>query len=345
MHVSINILTWNDRRYLPELFASIRNQTFTDFTVRLLDNGSSDGETVPYILQEEPHWLAARNTKNVGFAGGHNHLVRVALDRYSGDPADHAILIANADMIWNPTLLAELVKALEEHPEIDAAQPKLLRAYSDRVDADADTVLSDILDTTGMTVHKGWRMADRGAGEMDAGQYDQKTDILAPTGTIFLIRASALREAMIEGEIFDSEFFSYREDCDFALRFRCAGHRSLFVPSARAHHYRGMFGAEKRSLWKRLTDRKAQRPFFAALSTRNQLFVLLKNLPLSEMFRSAPWIFFHEGGRVLYGIVFEKETRRVLFRAPLLIPSMLRKRAATMALAQVPLRELRSYVR
>ena len=345
MHVSINILTWNDRRYLPELFASIRSQTHTDFTVRLLDNGSSDGETVQYILQEEPHWLVARNTKNAGFAGGHNHLVKIALDRYQGDPANHAVLIANPDMIWDASVVAELVKTLEEHPEIDAVQPKLLRAYSERGDAESDTVLSDVLDTTGMTIHKGWRMADRGAGEMDAGQYDNKTDIVAPTGTMFLIRATALREAMIEGEIFDGEFFAYREDCDFALRFRRAGHRSLFVPSARAHHYRGMFGAEKRSLWKRLTDRKAQRPFFAALSTRNQLFVLFKNLPVFEMIRSAPWILFHEGGRVLYGFVFEKETRKVLLRAPLLIPSMFRKRAATLALARVSMHELRLYVR
>lgn len=345
MHVSINILTWNDRRYLPELFGSIRQQTHGDVTVRLLDNGSSDGETVPYILQEEPRWLAARQTKNIGFAGGHNHLVKIALDRYVGDRADHAVLIANADMIWDSALIAELVKALEEHPEIDAVQPKVLRAYSERGDGDADTVKSDILDTTGMAVHRGWRCVDRGAGEMDSTQYDSQTDILAPTGTIFLIRASALQDVLIEGEFFDGAFFSYREDCDFAFRFRRAGHRTLFVPSARAHHYRGMFGAEKRSLWKRLTDRKTQRPFFAALSTRNQLFVLLKNLSILEVFRSFPWIFFQEGGRVLYGFLFEKETRRVLLRSPLLIPSMLRKRAATQALARVPFSDLRAYVR
>ena len=104
MHVSINIVSWNDRRYLPELFAAIRSQTHTDYTVRILDNGNPDGEALQYIMKNEPHWLAVRNTKNAGYAGGHNQLARIALDRYSGNPENHAILIANSDMDWDPVI-------------------------------------------------------------------------------------------------------------------------------------------------------------------------------------------------------------------------------------------------
>jgi len=195
-----------------------------------------------------------------------------------------------------------------------------------------------------MIVHKGWRMADRGAGEMDRGQYDAVTDIFAPTGTMLLVRSEALKDVLVDGEMFDSDFFAYREDCDFAWRFRRAGHRSRFVPSAKVHHYRGMFGEEKRGLVKRLFDRRKQRPFFAALSTRNQLFVLFKNLTLLEACLAAPWIVFHEGGRVLYGCIFEAETRKALIKAPLLAPAMWRKRRASLALARVPSHELRAYV-
>ncbi|KKW28591.1 MAG: hypothetical protein UY72_C0067G0005 [Candidatus Uhrbacteria bacterium GW2011_GWD2_52_7] len=341
MHVSVNILIWNDLRYLPELFASIQTQTHKDVTVRLLDNGSTDG-SVAYIMEHHPHWLSVRNTKNQGFAGGHNQLVRIALERYQGNADEHAILIANSDMIFAPNLIEELVKALEEHPEIDAVQPKILRAFAERGDGDVDATKSDILDTTGMTIHKGWRMADRGAGEMDRGQYDDAKDIFAPTGTMMLVRASALADVLIQGDMFDAEYFTYREDCDFAWRFRRAGHRTHFVPTAKVHHYRGMYGEEKRGLLKRLADRRKQRPFFAALSTRNQLLTLFKNL--TEAFLAAPWIVFHEGGRVLYGIIAEAQTRKTLVKAPLLLPSMWRKRRATMALARVPSTEIRAYV-
>ncbi|MCR4311889.1 MAG: glycosyltransferase family 2 protein [Candidatus Uhrbacteria bacterium] len=343
MHVSVNILTWNDLRYLPELFASLKAQTHADMTVRVLDNGSNDG-TVAYIMQHHPHWLAVRNTKNQGFAGGHNQLVRIALERYQGDPADHAILLVNADMILAPNLIEELVRALDEHGDVDAVQPKILRAFAERGEIDVDSTKSDILDTTGIVVHKGWRMADRGAGEMDRGQYDQLTDIFAPTGTMMLVRATALADVLINGEMFDGDFFAYREDCDFAWRFRRAGHRSRFVPTAKVHHYRGMYGEAKRGLLKRLFDRRKQRPFFAALSTRNQLLTLMKNLTLVDAFLAAPWMSFHEGGRVLYGFVFEPETRKALLKAPLLVFRMLRKRKQVMALARVPGSELRAYV-
>lgn len=344
MHVSVNILTWNDLRYLPELFASLHAQTHKDMAVRVLDNGSTDG-SVAYIMQNEPHWLAVRNTKNQGFAGGHNQLVRLALERYSGDPSEHAILIANADMILDHKLIEELVRVLQHHPEIDAVQPKLLRAFAERGEADVDSVRSDILDTTGMTVHRGWRMADRGAGEMDRGQYDTQTDIFAPTGTMMLIRASALSDVLVDGDMFDGDFFAYREDCDFVWRFRRAGHASMFAPAAKAHHFRGMYGEEKRSLWRRLLDRRKQRPFFAALSARNQLFVLLKNLSFLDALRDAPWIVFGEGGRVLYGFLAEPETRKALLRAPLFVPAMLRRRRLARPLRRVASRELWKYIK
>jgi hypothetical protein len=106
-----------------------------------------------------------------------------------------------------------------------------------------------------------------------------------------------------------------------------------------------MFGEEKRTLWKRLKDRRKQRPFFAALATRNQLFVLVKNLTLVEAILCLPWIVFGEGGRVLYGFLFEPETRKTLWSFPRLLPSMLRKRRATRALAKEPSAVLRAYVR
>lgn len=344
MHVSINIVSWNDRRYLPEVFAAIRSQTHKDFSVRILDNGNPDGEALQYIMQNEPHWLAVRNTKNVGFACGHNQLARLAMERYTGNLAEHAILVASSEMDWSPTMLEELVKALEEHPEIDAVQPKIFRAYSERGDVEGDVVKSDILDSTGMMLRKGWRTADRGAGEMDKGQFDDRTDIFGPAGMLFLVRATALRDVMIANEVFDGDFFSYREDADFAFRFRRSGHKTCFVPAARAHHYRGMFGADQQSLWQWFRNRKMRRPSVVALATRNQLWVIFKNLTFGEVLRSMPWMLIHDGCRVCYGMIAEPETRRALVRMPLMFPSMFRKRQAVKAISRVSMRELRRYM-
>jgi GT2 family glycosyltransferase len=346
MQVSLNILTWNDLRYLPDLFASVQAQTYGDTAIRVLDNGSTDG-SLAYIQTHHPQYLVARNVRNQGFAGGHNQLIRFALERWGDvDLSDKAILIANADMVLHPKLIEELVHALEADPALGAVQPKLLRAFADVAlqDGVEQNVMSDVIDTTGLALRRNWRMEDRGAGEIDAGQYDNKQDLIGVTGTCALWRASALKELFVDGEAFDSDFFVYREDCDLALRARRAGWKARFVPTAKAHHYRGMYGAEKRSLWQRWRDRRQQRPFPAAMSTRNQQCFLLKNLMCGDVLRYWPFILVNESLRLAYGLICEPETRRVLLRSGPLFLKMLAKRRRVFATARESGKVIRAYV-
>lgn len=346
MHVAIHVLTWNDRRYLPELLASLEAQEYKDVVTRVLDNGSTD-ETVKYLQEHVPHALVARNVRNLGFAPGHNQLVRFTLEHLPEDQLDQwAVLIMNSDMILDAKCIATLVGELKANPDIGVVQPKIYRAFGEHVGDESleETVRSEILDSTGLRVTRGWRMVERGAGQIDTGQFDGLQDVFGPSGACAMFRARTLRDLMVEGEFFDGDFHSYREDCDLAWRARAAGVHTKFVPKAKLWHYRGMFGAERQTLWQRLTNRKKQRPFFAAVSTRNQLFVLLKNLTLGDALRAAPWILFNETGRVLYGLLFEPETRKVLIRAPFMLPAMLRKRRAVMAMRQEPGDVLRAYV-
>lgn len=345
MKVYAHLLVWNDRKYLEELFASFQAQTFKDFTVRALDNGSTD-ETVAFLQSQYPDVLIARNKKNEGFAPGHNQLMQFTLDHLDPNDVDPYILIVNSDMILHPELIERLVRALDEHPEISGVQPKLYRAFSEGLPDDVleETVKSDILDTTGLRLNPSFRMTDRGAGELDRGQYDALVDIVAPTGTMAMYRLSALRSVFLNGAWFDGSFFAYREDCDFALRFKKAGHRSLFVPEAIAWHYRGMFGSEKLGFFARLKNRQKQRPFFAALSTRNQLLVLVKHLSFGLLLRYGWRILPQEAFRVLYGFIFEPLTRRRLLTMLPLVLNALKERKELRKLTTITEEELRRYV-
>jgi GT2 family glycosyltransferase len=346
MQVYCHILTWNDARYLPELFASFENQSLKNFHIRILDNGSSD-KTLSYLAEHAPHTLVGRNVKNLGFDEGHNQLIRFTLEHKMSSDQDAAVLIMNSDVILGKDLIKNLCAALETHPDWAVVQPKIYRAFGEKTGDESikETVLSDILDSTGLRVQKGWRMTDRGAGEMDHGQYNEEIDLFGPTGAMFLIRLSVLEKIMMDRDFFDSDFFAYREDCDLAWRMRAMGYRTGFVPTAIAHHYRGMYGAEHQGLWQRLKNRRNQRPFFAALSTRNQILMLLKNLAWSDFFLSLPWLFFGEGSRVLYGFLFEGETRHRLLGIPKLLPAILKKRKWILSQRTVENRELRAYVR
>ncbi len=346
MKIAIHILTWNDRRYLPELLASLAAQDFPDVVVRILDNGSTD-DTVKYLQEHLPQAVVARNVRNLGFAPGHNQLVRYTLEHLPEDQLDDwAILIMNSDMMLDPKCVSTLVAALEHDASVNIVQPKIYRAFGEHIGDETmeETVRSDILDSTGLRVTKGWRMVERGAGEIDKGQFDALRDVFGPSGACAMFRASTVRDLLVQGELYDGDFFAYREDCDLAWRARGAGQRTAFIPAAKLWHYRGLYGAEKQTLWQRLTNRKRQRPFFAALSTRNQLFVLLQNLTWSDLFLALPWILFNETGRVLYGLLFERETRQVLLASPKMLRGAFKRRAEAMAMRRETPQKLRAYV-
>ncbi len=348
MRVAIHLLTWNDRRYLPELLASLAAQTYPDLVVRILDNGSTD-DTVRYLQEHLPQAVVARNVRNLGFAPGHNQLVRYTLEHLPPDQLDDwAILFMNSDMMLDPDCVKNLVDALQADASVNIVQPKIYRAFGEHLGDETmeETVRSDILDSTGLRVTKGWRMVERGAGEIDQGQFDGRElrDVFGPSGACAMFRATAVRDLLIDGEFYAGDFFAYREDCDLAWRARAAGVHTAFIPAAKLWHYRGLYGAEKQTLWQRLTNRKKQRPQFAALGTRNQLLVLLQNLAPSDFLLAWPWILFNESGRVLYGLLFEPATRKVLLTMPGLLKNAFHRRALAKALRQEPPATLRAYV-
>ncbi len=315
MKVYAHCLIWNDEDYLPKLYESLERQTMKDFAFRALDNGTTDGGA-KWIQKHYPNTLVARNAKNKGFAPGHNQLLQFTMDHLDKEEADPYVLLVNSDMILDERVIEVLSRYLDDHPEVAGVQPKLLRAFN-RVDEGGgkdEPVLSDVIDTTGLRMKRNWRMVDRGAGELDRGQFDNEEgrDLIAPTGTMAMYRLSVVKDLLIHGEWFDGGFFAYREDCDFALRFKKAGYIAHFVPEAKAWHFRGMFGEERMGMVKRFLNRRGQSPFTAGLSTRNQILLLLKHLGVLDILRYGWWIVPAEMLRVGYGILFEPMTRRLL---------------------------------
>jgi GT2 family glycosyltransferase len=82
------------------------------------------------------------------------------------------------------------------------------------------------------------RHLDRGAGEPDLGQYDKAEEVFGPSGAAALYRGEALQDVAFNGQVFDEDFFAYREDADLAWRCRLMGWKSIYAPSAVALHRR-----------------------------------------------------------------------------------------------------------
>jgi glycosyltransferase involved in cell wall biosynthesis len=111
--VSIILPTYNRAKFLPEAFAAIRGQTWTDWELIVVDDGSSDDtralipeltrgwqQPVHYIYQENQGAYGARNT---------------GLDHATGK----YIAFYDSDDLWLPHHLSNCVEALDANLDVD----------------------------------------------------------------------------------------------------------------------------------------------------------------------------------------------------------------------------------
>lgn len=331
-HVSIHIVAWNSMRFLPDLFKTLAEQTYTDFQVLVIDNGSTDGVEA-FIRAHYPQTIFLRNARNLGFSTAHNQGIRYALEHWPKDSNAHQfILVTNPDILLSSTYVESLMNAVDAFPTVGSFGGKLRRAFGEHVNDETlqEIVRSDLIDSTGLHGHKNCTVTDRGAGQMDRGQFDEAKEVFGISGALALYRASALEDVRFEDEFFDQDFFAYKEDVDLAWRLQQAGWGARFVPEALAFHYRGMYGPEKMSWWQCILHRRKKSLIRNYYSTRNHWLVLVKNIRVLNAILAAPRLLCLEGCRLFYTLVFEPRNARAVFDAMRLIPRMLKKRFAIM---------------
>ena len=222
--VSITIVTWNSATHLRECLASIERQDYRDVEVILLDNSSTD-ETREILHEYESRFRLIYKETNTGFARGQNEAIRAARGEW--------ILCLNPDILLREDFVSALVAAGEAHPEAGAFCGKLLRWKPQEQDDQ-----TNIIDSTGIYFTRNMRHLDRGAEEIDRGQYDRPQYVFAATGAAVMFRREFVDAVSVDGEFFDEEFFSFREDGDLAWRAQVMGQKYLYAPHAVAWHVR-----------------------------------------------------------------------------------------------------------
>jgi GT2 family glycosyltransferase len=247
------IVTWNSGKYLPHCLESISRQTFGDFEIVIVDNGSTD-DSLTGIEQKYPGMdiRVERMPQNVGFAGGNNVGVRLARGKW--------VVLLNADAFPEPDWLAELVAASQTNPAYSTFSSRQLQAANPA-----------ILDGAGDAYHVSglaWRI---GLG-YPANKYGlRSSELFSPCAAA----AMYLRMAFLEVNGFDEDFFSYFEDVDLGFRLQLCGYRCLYVPKAVVHHVgSSTFG---------------ERSDFAFYHAHlNLVWTYVKNMPSSMFWRYLP---------------------------------------------------------
>ncbi len=222
--VSITIVTWNSASCLRECLASVARQDYRDIEVILLDNASTD-DTREILREYESRFQVIYQPTNTGFAAGQNQAIRTARGEW--------ILCLNPDVLLRQDFVSELVAAARAHPEAGAVCGKLLRWKPRELNAQ-----TNIIDSAGVYFTRNMRHLDRGAEEIDCGQYDRVQYVFGATGAAVLFRREFIDAVSVDGSFFDEEFFSFREDGDMAWRAQLMGKKFLYTPNAVAWHVR-----------------------------------------------------------------------------------------------------------
>ncbi len=102
---------YNGERFIAEAIQSVLNQTFTDFELVIVDDGSTDRTKDTLSKFTNPRIRVLTNTENIGSAASRTKAVIESKGEY--------IAILDADDRMYPTRLQKQVSFLDLHPRID----------------------------------------------------------------------------------------------------------------------------------------------------------------------------------------------------------------------------------
>jgi GT2 family glycosyltransferase len=309
--VSVVVVNWNRRELLKSCLESLERQTYPNYEVIIIDNGSQDGSTA---LVEEmaaaypvPLKLAV-NSENRGFCAANNQGFTLAQGDY--------LALLNNDAEAEPEWLKALVEACDSAIDIGMVASKILVWENPKR-----------IDKCGHLIYPDGQNRGRGSGQVDQGQFDRIEEALWPDGCAALYRRAMLED--IGG--FDEEFFAYADDAELGLRGRIAGWRCLYTPTAVVRHHRGAtlgLGSPRR----------------LTLIERNRVLLVVKLFPLNLLWANGAYLLARIAAGLWAALRNRGELRRyqgssgkfmaamALLRGTLsalpMVPSMLRKRRA-----------------
>jgi len=264
--VSVVVVNLNRRELLGRCLESLWRQSFSDFEVIVVDNGSVDDSVAFLRTIREPRLRIVSLPVNKGFAGGCNAGIAQAGGRF--------IATLNNDAEADPRWLEEMVAAMESDSAVGMCASKIL-FHGDR----------KRIDKAGHLIYPDGLNHGRGSGEPDHGQFERREEVLFPDAAAALYR----REMLDTIGLFDEKFFAYGDDADLGMRGRLAGWGCLYIPTAIVYHVHSATAGEFS-------------PLKAFLIERNRIWVMVKTFPLSLVlispFFTALRLAFHAYGSI-----------------------------------------------
>ena len=291
--VSVIIPNFNGMAYLDGVLSGLECQTVRNFEVILVDNGSSDGSCA-FVASSYPWVHMIELPENFGFCKAVNEGIKASRAPY--------VLLLNNDIEVTPDFIEEMLAAIRRHKKAFSCAARMIQFHDrDRLD-DAGNYYCAL----------GWAYA-RGKGK-DIHTCEKEEKIFASCAGAAIYR----RKIFEKIGYFDEEHFAYLEDMDVGYRARINGYENWYAPKAMVYHV----GSG--------TSGSRYNHFKTRYSSRNNVYLIYKNMPLLQIILNLPFLIVGFGTKLLFftlkgfgkeylagiknGFQISKKDRKVLFK-------------------------------
>lgn len=338
--VTINLVVLNGQKYIRHCLEAIREQTYPELEVNILDNGSTDGtkEIIQNWKLENENWKLINfieSKVNLGTWPGQEKAIESSRGKY--------IVALSVDVLMAPTAVAKAVEVLEKDEKVGAVEAKIYQYNVSELQTTTYNLQPKIIDTLGFQIFRSRRVTNLGHGEEDRGHYNQEKEIFAVEGAAPIFRKSAFEGLRVFGEIADKEMFWYGDDLDIGWRMRLFGWKQIYSPEVVMYHDRSTTKGVSRG-WKdyfsRVKDRQKIPTFKKRLDWRNKRLARIKNDYWQNILKDLLPIVWREIQELGYAVLFEPAVLLEIPKLIKLLPRLLKKRRAILARAQVGPQEM-----
>lgn len=201
--VSIVMPTFNTALYISEALDSVFAQTFTDYEVIVVNDGSPDTDELEQVLEPYLKRIIYLKQENRGPGGARNTAILKARGEY--------VALLDSDDMWYPDYLAQQMRALRENPALDLIYTDALLIGNSPL---AGRTFTDINPSNGKVTFE---------------------SLLRWDCMVITSCTVARKQALIDAGLFDERFF-YGEDFDLWLRVAYRGGQLDYQKQVLAQH-------------------------------------------------------------------------------------------------------------
>jgi hypothetical protein len=199
--VSVLVVTWNRKKDVLETVQSVYEQTYQNFEIIVVDNGSDDG-TIDALRLFRPEVRIVTLDRNIGISAGRNAGIGIA--------RGEIIFFLDSDASLDHNALTNLVRRFQADSDIGVINSKIVNAYTKQLDGGPGWAYSEEQKANQNVEFLSWSFSEGGA---------------------------AIRKQVFDrvGLFWELLFFGC-EGQELSLRVWDAGYKVLYYPESVVYH-------------------------------------------------------------------------------------------------------------